>query len=238
MLYKMKINFEVKAIAYSSLNLSIYHLMSSAFFLKKSTEIENTYSNSTKNISENEHRSYVMGSIFSIVASLEATINEFLIEALNNSEDFFTPLRNVLKNWELIENKELTKILESGKILDKYQLALKSFEKQILNKGTDPYQSVNDFIALRNSLTHYKPEYHETKNINLNLEKKLHNKFSLNPFQPIAPHFFPSRCLSSGCAKWGLIKCEKLIEDFFLRIDLKHFIELRKNIVSKIVLLD
>ena len=183
---------------------------------------------------KNEYRSYITGSIFSTIASLEATINEFLIEAKGNNEPFYSHLKKLIKNWELIENKILIKLLEKCTILDKYQLVLRSYGKEEFDKGKETYQNINNFIKLRNALVHYKLESFDATSINDMLEKKLAGKFPLNPFANINSRFFPFKCLSYGCIEWGFNSCEKFIENFYLKIGMIDFSKIRRNLYERI----
>lgn len=221
---------------YSDLNQSLHHLISSVIFISKSLKIEQDYKNKEINVNiENEYRSYIAGSIFSTIASLEATINEFLIEAKGNNEPFYSNLKKLIENWEIIEHKSLIKILEKGAILDKYQLALRSYGKNELCRGREPYQNIKNFIELRNKLVHYKLESFDASSISDGLEKKLTGKFKLNPFANINSRFFPFKCLSYGCIEWGLYSCEKFIENFYFTIGMPDFSKIRRNLHERII---
>ena len=225
----------VKMYGHSDLNLSLHHIISAAIFIEKSLKIEQDYKDKKINVDIiNEHRSYIAGSIFSTIASLEATINEFLIEAKGNSEPFYSNLKMLIENWEIIEHKSLIKILEKGAILDKYQLVLRSYGKNEFCRGKDPYQSIKNFIELRNKLVHYKLESLDASSISNELEKKLTGKFKLNPFANIDSLFFPFKCLSYGCIDWGFNSCEKFVENFYLEIGIPDFSKIRRNLYERI----
>lgn len=219
----------VEAYGKSELSFSLYHLLSVSFFLKETQRIENEFNGSTiTSAEENAHRSCVIGGIMSIIASLEATINEFLIEAKDSQEKWLKQITVLLNNWEIIESgKTFLDLLKNKNILEKYQMTCRALRIPTFKAGENPYQDIAHFIELRNALVHYKPEWSEAPKISAKLEDNLRNDFSLNPFSK-SSRFFPTKCLSHGCIKWGLDRCESFIREFYAKIGQPQRYKIRK----------
>src|SRR2546430_11798346 len=66
--------------------LSISHILAADLFTQNCAQIEKAYNGIFSDELFNEHRSYVIGAIFSAVSFLEATINEFLADTLDHPE--------------------------------------------------------------------------------------------------------------------------------------------------------
>ena len=172
-------------------NLSVSHIISSAFFARNSFDIEQNCSQKTPQEIPEEVRwkywAYGIGSVFSAVAFLEATINEVFLDAVDiqrGQSGIVRPLDSDVKEsmarfWN--EKKAgschdfenviycLTSSLEKGKsyckgrsvdfwyTLDKYQLALRLKRHFQFDKNSLSWESVNTLIAFRHFLIHYKP---------------------------------------------------------------------------------
>ena len=194
-----------------------------------------------------QHRTYVMASILSSVAFLEATINELFYVAsdkLLGSGRLSKEYRNLLSPIWTVE-----KFRKGARILEKYQTALLLLNKEPFEEGKEPYHSTKLSIDIRNALVHYVPE---TNEITLDqcdedfgrLEKKLKGKFKTNPFSKDFPviasshpdkrakyPFFPERCLSYGCSEWAARSSLSFVDSFFDRINVTwHY----KEYVSKL----
>src|SRR5215213_7966930 len=131
-------------------------MVCAAIFTRRALEIESTYD---KDLVSGEpyyvHRGYVTAAVLSAVASLEATINEFFVDAQNENSPIFEGVdpmipRILAEYWEEIEG---------ARILTKYQMALILASKRKFDRGLSPYQEVDSLIQLRNALVHYKPEW-------------------------------------------------------------------------------
>ena len=196
-------------------NFSGHHMLSAAHFARQSAIIEKNYKDEITDELRAEHRAYVTGAIIVSVASLEATINEVFISAVDNEnlfEDFDPTTPKALK--------ELFDIVERSTILQKYQFVLIAANKEVFECGKSPYQAVDCLIKLRNALVHYKPEWDtDSKNPHKSIENCLNNKsFKTNPFSHANDAFFPKRCLGHGCAEWSVKSTIEFIEDFYRRM--------------------
>src|SRR5215211_7672198 len=64
--------------------------------------------------------------------------------------------------------------------LDKYQIALVCADKAAIERGQEPYQSVDGIRLLRNALVHFKPETQWGDEVH-KLKDRLAGKFDGNP---------------------------------------------------------
>ena len=196
-------------------NFSGHHMLSAAHFARQSAIIEKNYKDEITDELRAEHRAYVTGAIIVSVASLEATINDVFISAIDNDnlfKDFDPSIPKVLSEfwtWDVVERSS---------ILEKYRCVLAVANKEAFDHGNPPYQEVNDLIKLRNALVHYKPEWDTDLKNHKGIENRLKSRFNINPFSHDNDAFFPKKCLGHGCAEWSVQSVIKFIEDFYNRI--------------------
>ena len=211
----IKVNSTLSATASVKTNFSDYHMLSAAHFARQSAIIEKSYKDGITDELRAEHRAYVTGAIIVSVASLEATINEVFISAIDNDnlfKDFDPSIPKVLSEfwtWDVVERSS---------ILEKYRCVLAVANKEAFDHGNPPYQEVNDLIKLRNALVHYKPEWDTDLKNHKGIENRLKSRFNINPFSHDNDAFFPKKCLGHGCAEWSVQSVIKFIEDFYNRM--------------------
>lgn len=208
------IKLSVKATASSRVNLSFQHMQEAIHLTKLSKNCEIT--NAGKTFSDgdffNHHRAYVVGSIMTSVASVEARINEFYLDATDNL------LGSILDSSQQDLLAQLWKPLDEKRIslLQKYQIALAAIKRSKFDPSKGPYQDVSLLIDLRNMLVHFKPEWDNDQKKHKKIEEKLRGRFELNPFWPQEDTiFFPFKCLSHGCANWAVSSSMNFILEFF-----------------------
>ncbi len=206
-----------QATAKSRVNLSFQHMQEAIHLMELSNDCE--AANSGKTFADgdffNHHRAYVVGAIMTSVASVEARINEFYLDATDNL------LGSILDAGQQVLLAELWKPVDEKRfrILQKYQIALAAIERSKFDTSRGPYQDVDLLIALRNMLVHFKPEWDNDQKKHRQIEKKLQGRFKLNPFWPKdGPIFFPFKCLSHGCASWAVRSSMNFILQFFALI--------------------
>lgn len=213
----MRYYFSVEALvsAYTSANSSL-----------KIISDNNNLENSEIDI---KYTSSVLNTIITSVIFMEATINEFFLDATQAKNDSLLNIKSLgdesitqIKDFFKIDNN----ILERESILKKYNLALFILGKQNFNTGQEPYQSAQLLIELRNHLTHYKIKSIDVEQENSStLEKKLKGKFCLHPLSELPEQSiyypFPRNHLSHDCAEWAIESSRNFVESFFGRIDLK-----------------
>lgn len=169
-----------------------------------------------------ENNSYVTASVLCTTAFLEATINELFSDAFDGEGEHISEInksarRGLASSWQKIRSDRRIGTLE------KYQLALKAANRQPLQEGVVPFQNARSVIDLRNALIHYIPVTRESEGDELafftRLEKALQGKFEPSPlYRNSSEPFFPSRCLSAGCAKWVITNALAFADTFFSTI--------------------
>ncbi|MFK4474901.1 DNA-binding MltR family transcriptional regulator [Paenibacillus sp. RC73] len=209
-------------------NFSFNHIQSAVLLARNALQVEKNQNNNDDVVARIQYESYVTGALLCTVGYLEATINEFFsnIKDKNNKNG----KRLKPKKIEMIDSMWKLGVPRTAKysILDKYQIALTLADKKLFEKGNSPYQDVYLLIQVRNAITHYEPEWVTTESefsekiTEQTLEKKLKNKFKLNPFANSPDPFFPDKCLSYDFIKWGIHSSLNLTKLFFEELELNY----------------
>lgn len=200
--------------AKSRVNLSYQHMQEAIHLSMLSKDCEAANKGKTFSDGEffNHHRAYVVSSIMTSVASIEARINEFYLDATDGL------LGSIIDDSQQGLLAELWKPLDEKRvpILQKYQIALTALNKCKFDTSKGPCQDVKLLIDLRNMLVHFKPEWDNDQKQHRKIEEKLRGKFELNPFWAKENSvFFPFKCLGHGCANWAVRSSMNFIFDFF-----------------------
>lgn len=199
---------------------SLHHLLSAALFARSSYDLETNLKTSITEEITTEHRAYVTSSVLTAVAALEAGINEFYLESLDQGSS----IQNILDNSITATLQELWPTVEEMPILKKYQIALITTKKNRFEKGEQPFQDAESLIKLRNALVHFRPEWDTDLQEHKKLEDRLRSKFALNPYAAPNQVFFPYKCLGHGCAEWAVNISKNFMGEFYVRIGkLEHF---------------
>lgn len=208
---------EVSAVSLSlKANFSGNHMLSAVHFARQSAIIEKNYKDELTDELRAEHSAYVTGAIIVSVASLEATINEVFISAVDNDnlfKDFDPTIPKALAkfwDWCIVKRRPL--------IIEKYLLVLDMANKEVFDRKKSPYREIGYLIQLRNALVHYEPEWDTALKKHKNIEDKLNDCFNINPFSDESDAFFPQKCLGYGCAEWSVKSTIEFIEDFYRRM--------------------
>jgi hypothetical protein len=232
------------------IHLSPNHIFSAFHLAKLSQEVEK-HGNQHNKMTREQHRSFVIGAIFSSVAFIEASINELYSAAAD--AHFHTPklepeLKQRLSALWILENFRRT-----ARTLEKYQCALQLAGKKIFDIGMNPYQDAKNLIDIRNALIHFIPRASPIQaepDVEIPLDefgRRLQGKFPENPWKPqyalihTGPEsekatwpFFPEGCLGSGCAQWAATSALNFVDDFFAALDLKWYYDhLREELKFK-----
>lgn len=227
----MSLSLEEKSRVRSILNYSTIHFRCACLCAHSCQEIENSFNNidDYKIQSDNYQnvQAYATGSILSIVAYLEAIINEFFNDCVDKSGNY---RKNSTVNIDVIKKIEeyWYETDEKGKyknrykpILEKYRAAYKFIKGKGSHYSSLYYMQVFDLIELRNLLVHYEPRWrsHASQSDDPYKIKKLDGKFPHNKFRENSPNpFFPDKCLGGGCSIWAINNSEKFVIEFFNNI--------------------
>jgi hypothetical protein len=209
-------------------NFAVQFLVGAARFAEESKQLEQSRSPN----SLDRHREYIVAAIVMAHMSLEATINQYYLDAVDavGSGAYHGIYEKagpevpqlMARVWPVLEKHKLP-------IIDKYQTALTLIGRQKLDSSREPYQSVWALIALRNALTHWKPEWESDQEVNKTLARKLRGKFPENPFATKSSTFFPTKCLSAGCAKWSVNSVYSFVDQFAKCLGAVFILEEHKN---------
>ncbi|MCX6355103.1 MAG: hypothetical protein NTZ78_09405 [Candidatus Aureabacteria bacterium] len=223
---------------YSIELLSIQLIRSATLFAQKALEIESEClrKKEGKNEKNSEHASYVIGSIITATASLEANINEIFCDAARLGHGKLNKLTSDLmrKMW-----KHGIPRTSSFTILEKYEIALNLSNKDDFDHGKFPYQDVHLLIKIRNALMHYEPvpeligekSREKVKGI-ARCEEAFRGRFDFNPLTGIGNPFFPDKCLGFGCAEWAVKSCIAFVDDFSSRMGIESKFRRVKSVIK------
>lgn len=190
-------------------SFSKQHYRTARYFSEEAAHIENSSTNLSK-VDGSKHRAYVTGAILFAIAALEASINEFHLEALDGNKNTLSGLND--SQLSALANQWVT--VEPLPVLEKYQEVLKSVGQKEFDRGRNPFQDTDLLIYLRNALIHYKPEWDDEAKVHQKIESCLHKKFSLNTLSNSKSLWFPHQCLGAGCAKWSVDTIESFMSEF------------------------
>lgn len=171
------------------------------------------------------HRSYVMATVMSSVAFLEASLNELFASAGDDS------LRVGGGRGSLTERERhslcaVWGIIERAPLLDKCQLVLDLLGREPFNSGGSPYQDTYLLVKLRDLLVHSKPGWTTHGDPDSGLLKSLgslavERNFNPHPFADDSSPFFPDRLLGADCAHWARKTAIGFANEFFDRLGVK-----------------
>jgi len=220
---KSRAEFGLDSKAYLAMRnyISKDFLWAAEHFSKLAGEIEDKHKG--RSIFNIEHRAYVMNSILSSVAFLEAAINELFQDAHDKHlvylENLDQSTISILSDfWDMTEEDNKSFL----SILDKYQMALRFADKEPFLKGENPYQRTNLVIRIRNELTHYKPmDLSEESTHKLDDILKGKNFLPNKLMEGSGNNFFPDHALGKGCTEWCFESVKIFADEFFSRMNIK-----------------
>ena len=211
----------------ASTDFSTQHYYSADLFANIAAELE-AQANSNERGLYARHQAYTSGAVLASVAFMEGYINELFThcaDGLGGSslQGLSTDERSLLgRMW----NRGVPRTARFS-VLDKYDITLDLLAKPPFDRGAEPYQGVTALLALRNALMHFEPDFYPVPNPRgdpipqdtlPNLEKKLRDRFALNPLAYDQFGFFPDKCLSAGCARWAVDSATSLVHAFVKRM--------------------
>ncbi len=191
---------------------SIHHLWAAEHFSRLARGIENKHEGRPHFYIE--HRVYVVNSLLSATAFLEAAINELFQDAHDRHLAYIEHLdEEVVSDLADFWNK--TDFGYGNATLQKYEVALSIGKKDPFVKGKNPYQDANLVIKIRNFLTHYKPKNVGGDEIH-DLQKSIIGKFpETKTMSGSGNPYFPDKALGYGCTEWALRSVRSFADSFF-----------------------
>ena len=154
------------------------------------------------------HQACVIGAITCSVSFLECSINGLYDYArdLHRPTKFHNALASV---W--------SEAFDRQPILSKYQIALTLARRELLPSDTEPYQSAEALIELRNAIAHPKELIGDRKRLR-GFERKLRGKYAFGPERDHRSEFFPERCLTTDCSLWAVTAVARFFLEFSHRL--------------------
>ena len=203
---------------------SAHHIQAAALFARQAQAIEVAHAGTTA--FSPDHRGYVLASVFSSVAFLEATINELFTDAHDRHLQRLNGLDHHSIN--LMADMWAQGIPRTARypVLDKYAVALTLAQKIPMEKGAAPWQPTALLIQLRNALIHYEPEWlptnvHKAEDEAHKLAKTLRGRFTPNPLTGAGNPYYPDKVLGHGCAEWAVKTSTEFVDEFVRRLGIK-----------------
>jgi hypothetical protein len=194
--------------------LSRQYLWTAEFFTSKAHEIEQRGPTTDSTI-VSEHRAFVTGAIFSAVAFLETSINEFFQDLTEEQTSYSAVVsEGTRRTLRILWNHTEASNRSLFAILDKYELVLKSCEKTVFERKRQPYKDADLALQLRDALTHCKPGAEQHKFL-----EEVRSKFKENRLLSAGEGaYFPDKCLGSGCARWVVKSVKEFADEFFWKL--------------------
>ena len=190
-----------------------HHLFTARHMALQARELEDQHAGSADKDIVRRHRAYVISTIFSSAAFLEASINELYLEVQDHLINGGPGRRRVLNVpahfWSATARPP---------ILHKYQLALVVADAEPFDERRSPFRDADGLIALRDALVHGRPNWRDQHGRRQHLERRLRAKFRHNALVPEGDPEFPDRLLSAGCAAWAVRIAERFSNEFCHRM--------------------
>lgn len=204
-------------------NMARRRIKAAAHYTRLCLEIEEeTGENEIEDDRREEYMYYATDAITSAYAAVEATINEFLQDAVDGDEELIKAVgQDVVESLASWWQKKARDQARRLKTLEKYQCALEKLDRQQFSEGESPYQPVDHLRKLRNALVHFDPEWSDEKDDHQAVEKRLTSRIESSPLIPSDEIEFPYGCLSFECGKWAVESAREFVAAFHERLDLQ-----------------
>lgn len=186
-------------------------------------------------------RPYVIATVLTAVAFLEAVTNELLGESdpEDGSPISFRGLNPVFRQ-RLGQLGQLPVVDRMTSAIEKTTLILVGLGLEPISPGCQPGQDVQSLYKLRNALVHGRPSWVPVSRVVTHggairigdvpqgdrheLEKALAGRFQLVEGPSTRP-FFPDRCLSAGCARWANRSVSGYAREVFRRLEMSPYVQ-------------
>ncbi|OMC57430.1 hypothetical protein A5747_03440 [Mycobacterium sp. IS-836] len=172
------------------------------------------------------HLSHAMMAVLSAVAFLEAFVNAVWQDAADSDPGEHTHYTDGIPDAAVAIMRELWTGKRKNKedaermmsLQSKFQIALVCAGRDRLDKGAEPYQSVDVLIDLRNELVHFKPQWwHDDGRDEAKFVAQLREKIKQTRQSP-----FAQLPLGAGCADWACSSVIAFARDWHSRMGLAH----------------
>ena len=185
-------------------SFSLQHLLAASQFSSQVAKLEQAHKGEEFGAFFEEILWFSSACVLLCSAGLEAYVNELFVDRSQNFPDLRPEVADKL--WELLEQEP---------ILEKFEMALLLKQKPSLERGLRPTQDIAALVALRNGLTHFKPEWSDKQVVHSRLSKQLEVRgFGSSPFLPSTESIFPRRWATHGCTQWAVRSCVNFLTCF------------------------
>jgi hypothetical protein len=166
---------------------------------------------------EDPYHASTLASVVLAACFLESAVNELLLHAVHGDTVVYPTWER--QDFDLMS--EFWSQLEEQRAptLRKVAVSLLVSRRKMFDKGSEPWQSADSLVQLRNALVHYKPEWNDELANHADLEARLRNKFPENPFASAGLVYFPHKCLGAGAARWACRTAGHFVIAFAGRLD-------------------
>ena len=174
------------------MNFAVQHLLAAAHFARTSRQVEQDNAGKPFGPFFDELLWTVSACVLASVAGLEAYANEVFADRTETLQEVSADV--VDKMWELCERRP---------VLEKFDTICRLRGIGPRDRGSREAQGVSALVALRNGLTHFKPQWDTEQATHATISRLLEGRFepsSLITDEPI----FPRRWACSNCADWAV----------------------------------
>ena len=200
--------------------LSVDHIRSAAYHARAARALEREEIALPGQADYVGHRATVIAAVLCATSFVESAVNEMFEDAIDN--EFALRERGLTPEGIAAIGRTATGLGDARiPALQKYQLALAVCEEEPFESDAAEFAEVRSVFWLRNRLVHYSPEWDVIMSPDeikpLEYERRFKGKFPESPFAQQARlereelrlsgkevPFFPTRCLSHGCAAWAV----------------------------------
>lgn len=216
-------------------SLARTHFQNAKLFRDKAKELEAIFGDEDSSDiplrNSEDHKAYCFSSVMSAVSFVEAQANEFVEnlqedkKRIDQGKDphHYPDIQKAYRD-SIVSTSNLDNRLGNASPPVKYNALLNIMGLQEFDREDSPLEQVLVLNRLRNELTHFSPEWVEggpkkyTEN-EYGFEEDLKGRFELNPMTADGNAFFPTQCMSYGCAEWATRYSRALVQHFGHKID-------------------
>jgi hypothetical protein len=93
-----------------------------------------------------------------------------------------------------------------------------------VNRGAPQWQALDDLVALRNHVVHFRPEWDDEGAAHERLSQRLRQRFTGSRFLPETERLFPRRFASHSCAEWAVKAVLDILVEFEKRSGIRPIV--------------
>jgi len=187
-------------------NFAVQHMLAAARFARACHRIEQEHAGKPLGSFFGEIRAFVSAGVLSVVASMEANLNELLADKPRFGSGLTE--RAFEEVWRDAERRSL---------LDKYQFVLVLLGHNEVPRGDALFQNADALVRMRNALVHFHPEWHDQKGKHQTVSERLGNRFQPSPFISGNAPMFPMKCMCHSCLDWAVTTGRDFMQEFSSR---------------------